>query len=253
MTLPVSRPAAIATVLLAALATTPARADDATTLPGTVPPRARELAARGMALHAAGDYDGAIAAFTEAYALAPAPALVFDLAQAYRLGGRCEDAAVMYRRFLAMAPDADASALAQAAARRDGPLRRRGGPTPAVERRRCPTAPPRGRLGEARWPRARSVPACSGEGRGVLRHAGARRRRHDLDRVRARRHVERSCEGHRRGRPSRRDDLAVTTALTGAVAIATGAALYILGRNEQRALVVMPAPHGAEVHASWRF
>jgi hypothetical protein len=55
-----------------------------------------------------------VQAYTEAYALAPAPALLFDLAQAYRLAGRCDDAAVMYRRFLQTGPDAEARALAEA-------------------------------------------------------------------------------------------------------------------------------------------
>lgn len=78
-----------------------------------IPMRARALAERGRAAHDAHDYAGAIAAFTEAYALAPAPALLFNLAQAYRLAGRCDDAAVMYRRFLASSPPDDARQLAE--------------------------------------------------------------------------------------------------------------------------------------------
>jgi tetratricopeptide (TPR) repeat protein len=78
-----------------------------------VPNKARALADRGRAAHDQHDYAGAIAAFTEAYAIAPAPALLFNLAQAYRLAGRCDDASLMYRRFLASNPPDDARALAE--------------------------------------------------------------------------------------------------------------------------------------------
>ncbi len=79
----------------------------------SVPNKARSLAERGRIAHDARDYAGAIAAFTEAYALAPAPGLLFNLAQAYRLRGNCDDAALMYRRFLATNPPDDARLLAE--------------------------------------------------------------------------------------------------------------------------------------------
>jgi tetratricopeptide (TPR) repeat protein len=69
-----------------------------------VPPRARKLAARGRELHERGDYTRAIAAFKEAYVLAPSPGLLFNIAQAYRLQGNCDDAALMYRRYIATTP-----------------------------------------------------------------------------------------------------------------------------------------------------
>jgi len=80
---------------------------------GTVPAKARALAERGRALHDAGDYPNAIAAFTQAYVMAPSPALLFNLAQAYRLQGDCDDAALMYRRFLATNPEPDQRTLAE--------------------------------------------------------------------------------------------------------------------------------------------
>lgn len=79
-----------------------------------VPDRARTLAERGRAFHDAGDYGAAIAAFTQAYAIAPSPALLFNLAQAYRLQGNCNDAALMYRRYLATNPEPAPRALAEA-------------------------------------------------------------------------------------------------------------------------------------------
>src|SRR5262245_32026750 len=80
---------------------------------GAVPTKARTLAERGRAFHDAGDYANAIAAFTQAYVIAPSPALLFNLAQAYRLRGDCEDAALMYRRYLNTNPSPEGRALAE--------------------------------------------------------------------------------------------------------------------------------------------
>lgn len=90
-----------------ALAPVAARGDDG------IPAKARSLADRGRAYHDAGDYRDAITAFTQAYVIAPSPALLFNLAQAYRLQGNCDDAALMYRRFLATNPDPEQRALAE--------------------------------------------------------------------------------------------------------------------------------------------
>ena len=78
----------------------PAAHADNAVRPDKVPNKARELAIKGRKLHNAGDYNGAVAAFKEAYVLAPSPGLLFNIAQAYRLDGDCDEAAWMYRRFL---------------------------------------------------------------------------------------------------------------------------------------------------------
>jgi tetratricopeptide (TPR) repeat protein len=104
---------ALALVVAAAISYAPvaARADSWS---GTVPAKARALADRGRAFHDAGEYDKAIAAFTQAYAMAPSPALLFNLAQAYRLQGNCDTAALMYRRYLASNANPEGRALAEA-------------------------------------------------------------------------------------------------------------------------------------------
>lgn len=102
------RPLYLAALLAAA--TTSAGAD---TQRGPIPQKARDLAERGRALHDAGDYVNAIAAFREAYVLAPSPGLLFNLAQAYRLAGQCDDAAWMYRRFLDTNPTTSQRSLAE--------------------------------------------------------------------------------------------------------------------------------------------
>ncbi len=78
-----------------------------------IPPKARALAQQGQALHASGDYAGAIAAFQAAYSIAPAPALLFNIAQAYRMSNDCDDAVLMYRRFLASDPDPTTAEVAR--------------------------------------------------------------------------------------------------------------------------------------------
>jgi hypothetical protein len=104
------RPAVIAATLVAA--TTVARGDRALR-PDQIPTKARELVERGRAAHDAGDYDGAVSAFKEAYVLAPSPGLLFNIAQAYRLGGNCDESAWMYRRFLDTNPSGDRRQVAE--------------------------------------------------------------------------------------------------------------------------------------------
>jgi hypothetical protein len=102
---------ALVVVMATMVAPSVVRAEDSET--NRVPPKARTLADRGRAFHDAGDYANAIAAFTQAYVMAPSPALLFNLAQAYRLQGNCDDAALMYRLYLAAGPTPDGRALAE--------------------------------------------------------------------------------------------------------------------------------------------
>jgi tetratricopeptide (TPR) repeat protein len=87
-----------------------ARADEPAT---TANARARELDHQGRAAHDVGDYAAAIAAYKEAYVLAPSPGVLFNLAQAYRLNGDCVNAALMYRRYLGSSPDEDEREIAE--------------------------------------------------------------------------------------------------------------------------------------------
>jgi hypothetical protein len=52
-----------------------------------------------------GDFDGAIRAFTQGYALRPKPLFLFNIAQAYRKSGRDLSALSFYEKFLLAAPD----------------------------------------------------------------------------------------------------------------------------------------------------
>jgi tetratricopeptide (TPR) repeat protein len=96
----------LATLVAAALLATTASASP-------IPPKARKLAEHGREMHKRGEYEKAIVAFKEAYVIAPSPGLLFNLAQAYRLQGNCEDASIMYTRYLETNPDPNARAVAE--------------------------------------------------------------------------------------------------------------------------------------------
>ena len=64
-------------------------------------PRARELYKRGIEEYKAQKYEAAVASLKESYELDPRPDALFALAQAERLGGRCPEARVHYKKLLA--------------------------------------------------------------------------------------------------------------------------------------------------------
>jgi tetratricopeptide (TPR) repeat protein len=101
---------ALVVTLVAAMPVT--HADNALR-PERIPNKARDLATKGRKAHQAGDYTAAVSAFKEAYVLAPSPGLLFNIAQAYRLGGNCDEAAWMYRRFLDTDPKGTHRQLAE--------------------------------------------------------------------------------------------------------------------------------------------
>jgi tetratricopeptide (TPR) repeat protein len=62
--------------------------------------RARELYKRGIEEYKAQQYEDAVATLKESYELEPRPDALFALAQAERLGGRCTEARVHYKKLL---------------------------------------------------------------------------------------------------------------------------------------------------------
>src|SRR6476661_6658016 len=91
-----------ALVLAVLLACRIARAD------GDREAEAKQLYKDAVTQYDLGEYDRAIEKFKAAYELSPAPRLLFDIAQAYRLkGSNCRNAVQFYRTYLRIAPDAD--------------------------------------------------------------------------------------------------------------------------------------------------
>lgn len=68
--------------------------------------RARVLFARGIHQYDRHRYTAALRTFTRAYQLAPAPPIVFNMAQCHQALGNDERAVESYRLFLQLAPDA---------------------------------------------------------------------------------------------------------------------------------------------------
>jgi tetratricopeptide (TPR) repeat protein len=94
-------------VLVAALCAAAAvRAEDAD--------KAREHYAIALQAYDLGKYDEAIAEFQEAYRFKEAPGLLYNIAQAYRLSNRPEEAVRYYRTYLERKPDAVNAADVQA-------------------------------------------------------------------------------------------------------------------------------------------
>ena len=75
--------------------------------------KARLLHEAGLAEYQAGRYGHAVDAFRQAYKLVPAPGILFNLAQAYRLRGDCKSARRSYKKFLKVSTDPAQTELAK--------------------------------------------------------------------------------------------------------------------------------------------
>jgi len=262
--------ALVATLALATAAAAPAHADSAE----PVPPRARKLAERGRELHDRGDYTRAITAFKEAYVLAPSPGLLFNIAQAYRLQGNCDDAALMYRRFLAAGPARDARAIAEGhlatvvrcvqkrnlklppdAEMASIPMPPAPASDPLFDDRPAPAEPP-ARGGRIMRNVGLGATLGGAVALGAAAYFGVRAHNASVD-------VERlSADGaswktilpvHQRG--ERAETAATWLGIGGGVVAATGVTLILLGRRAEHSspVAVAPTRGGAQVGLTWAF
>jgi hypothetical protein len=246
----------------------------ATAAPGSTSPealaRARALADEGRALHDRGEYGRAVAAFQTAYVLAPSPALLFNLGQAYRLKRDCDNAALMYRAFLRTRPEPQLQEVARAhlasveqcmsPAASEKPALIAGAATSVVA-----SAAGTRSAGEREPGRGlRRGGAITAIGGGVLLGlAGyfAYRAGDANDQVEQRygsgvkwRELEALD-----ARGQRDDTVATGLAFTGGVAVITGGVLYLIGRRQgeraerQPALSLAPTRGGGAVRLAWTF
>jgi hypothetical protein len=260
------RARAITVVALLAASAGTAGADNALR-PERIPNKARHLAEKGRAAHNAGDYNAAVAAFKEAYVLAPSPGLLFNIAQSYRLAGNCDESAWMYRRFLDTHPAGDHRQLAEsqlAVVEKCG----RGGlrvSAPEPKRNEAMVPEPTIEITKTHAPDSRSmaykkIGIGTAVGGGALL-AGAAYFAYDAND--ASNTVE---ETYRRGgkwsdieaadaRGRRSATLATALGVSGGLAVATGAVLFVVGRHYEQAqtIAVTPTAHGAQVSMSWGF
>ena len=270
------RPALVLAALLATATT--AHADNALR-PEKIPAKARELANRGRIYHDAGDYSAAIAAFKEAYVLAPSPGLLFNIAQAYRLAGDCDEAAWMYRRFLDTNPTGPNKSLAEqhlsvvekcgSGGLRMTDLSRATTKVPDPKTVDKPSAKSASSItittttGDADDHHARTYKRV---GIGVAVGAGAALVGAAVFALDARDASSTVEDTYKHGgkwsdvkdtdaRGKRSATIATALGISGGVALASSAVLYGLGRHYEKAqhVAVVPTPHGAQVSLSWGF
>lgn len=99
-----------------------------------MPPDARAPFERGLRLYNEKNYEAALVELREAYAIATHSEILFAIAQAERLAGRCEEADKLYRQFLERSPNPEHAEAAKAAMSRC----ESAAPPPAVS----PVVPP---------------------------------------------------------------------------------------------------------------
>ncbi len=258
---------ALATTVAAVLAaSTPARAGEPAT-PDVIPPKARTLAERGRAFHEAGDYASAIAAFKEAYVLAPSPGLLFNLAQAYRLAGNCDDASLMYRRYLATRPRAEARVLAEEHLHTvERCVHKQALHIPPDALTALPALPAPSTNAPAQSPAPEHSPLTKRLGMGLIATSALATSLavyYGLEAHDAARSVE---DAYAQGakwsavrdldaRGQRDARTAAVLGVAGGVALAGGITLYVLGRRREQPsrIAVAPTRGGAEVSWAWRY
>ncbi len=255
----------IAAVLATAL---PAAYADNALRPERIPNKARELAEKGRKHHDAGDFAAAVAAFKEAYVLAPSPSLLFNIAQAYRLAGNCDESAWMYRRFLDTDPRGTQRQLAEThlgAVEKCGSGGLRITVIPPTIETRTPAPDPTLTVSDdtswsARGNRYKRAGVYTAVGGGVLLIGAAL---FAFDAHNASNSVE---ESYKRGgrwsdvqaldaRGERSETIATVLGVGGGVAMLSAAVLYGLGKHYEPAnhFAVAPTKNGAQVSMSWGF
>ena len=241
---------------------------DEPSAPEVIPPKARALAMQGRAYHDAGDYGNAIIAFKEAYVMAPSPGLLFNLAQAYRLAGKCDDAALMYRRYIATGPSAEGKSIAEghlATVERCTHKESLGIPQDPGTPVRIETSRASGSL-FATSPQARRARLEKNIGLGFVVGGGVALAVATYYGLEARESANEVEDGYAKGakwkdledidaRGERAAMLSKVFAIGGGVAVVGGVALYLLGRSSEHMapIAVAPTKTGATVSASWRF
>lgn len=232
---------------------------------------------RGMDHYELGEFAAAVEEFKAAYALSRAPGLLFNLAQASRLGKAYEAALHFYRSYLRERPDAPnrddveqrirelEPIVAAAAARPQSTVPSRpptARATPARAVAWSPTAAPSSTVVKA--PRGGKKERVAGIvvgtlglgalGAGVGFGVAALDAQNKLSRVASGMGSWTADEAALYRSGQRDANVATAMYVVGGVAVATGVVLYAVGWKRDRArFAVAPAPGGAEVAWSCAF
>jgi len=186
----------------------------------------------GKQHHDAGEYAAAIAEFQEAYRLAPAPQLWFNIAQAYRLQGDKANAVDYYRKYLDAEPEGDGAGEAKEnivnLTRELEEERRKADqsrPQPKPEPKPLPPDEPRRGGGTLRWTGI-GVMALGGVALGGAVYFGLHARSLDSE-LSSGPYPADLQDKIDEGNASERN--AIILGIAGGAAVVTGATLYFLG------------------------
>lgn len=229
------------------------RADDAKA-------RADVIYQQGEALYAAKNYLAAASHFEEAYALDPDPAVLFNIAQAYRFGRACAQAARYYHLFVDKVPHPpDAAGLARNMNEMDTCAKAEASAAP-------PTVIHDTRVVHhtkiVRSSSNRAIGLGLGIG-GLVSLAVGAWFTHDVHAIQAERDVAcpagciwaaagpRIAHLDDRGRRAQLGEAIAYSA--GAAALITGVLLVVFSRDETRSRELLVTPTATGAAASWRF
>lgn len=266
--------AALALALSATSAFADSFVDEGAGMP--VPEKARLLADRGRQLQRDGKFAEALEAYKAAYVLAPSPGLLFNLAQAYRLNGDCDDAAWMYRRFLETGPREDLRALVNEHLEKLASCTHMGFRSnldlanAQHEVRAMPSQPPRTQVTVAAGPTNGDLARAHSEQRAgtyLMIGGGVGLAVAAVFAVDAHLAANEVADAYQSGgrnpeirslddRGHRDDAITAIAGISGGAALITGAVLYGLGVHTERAQHVAVVPRldgGAEVKLAWQF
>lgn len=235
--------------------TTSAYADEAPREPQT---RAQALYEEGSKHYKLHEYDAAIAAFKQAYAMFPEPTILFDLGQAYRQLHDCTDALSFYKTYLRDKPDAEdrgvvEKLVAEMQACVDEQSRVAAAPPPASAPAPVVVAPPRNR--------GLRVAGIVTGGVGAL--VAATGIYFSYDAAHQASLLERMCMTKcastdvaaidRKGKASQTDAITLYAIGGSVAAIGTGMFVYAILHADPETVTVSPTAGGAAVSARFRF
>ncbi len=222
---------------------------------------AKQLYAEGKRYYDIADYAQAIASWKRAYVASNAPMLLFNIAQAYRLSGNCDEALHVYAAYERAAPElTNRDDLEQAKGRCNREPMKTHPPEPELdERASAPGAAPApapavtaslpasNESHDRRLRIAGIATASVGVVFGITSFVFARHASDVGDDVAAHRGEWTAAERALEREGQRAATFSIVTGIAGGAAIVGGLALYYVGRESARRVNVAVAPTHAEV------
>ncbi len=240
--------------------------------------QAKALYEQGLSAYNLGNFDAAIAAFSEAYAISQAPGLLFNIAQSHRLKKDYEKATYFYTTYLRLKPDAANRADVEARLeemqkliedqKKMEALPPSGTVTPdgnSAQPTKLPEIGPVDRPvdpGDAKRAKTLSTAglATAGAG-GALVITGfifgslAKSAESDLNALSTNMGTWTPEQQDRYDAGKRNNTIAIVSFVVGGAAIVTGGTLYVLGKMKKSSatVAVNPARGGTTVAVGWSF